>query len=231
LANKLLLFDIDSTLLRAEDATHQAMDRAFRDIFGSRAATKGVNFFGRTDPELFQEAAVGVLGRKLSSDEYAAVVRLYLSFLPEELERCTFYLMPGVAQLLPALAAREEVLLGLETGNLEPSAYMKLKRGDIAHYFRFGGFGSDSEDRTELVLKAIQRSRKHNGGTIPGENIYIIGDSPHDIVAGKNCGANTIAVTTGKSDKAKLLAAGPTFMLADLNDIPLFMRQIGLKYK
>lgn len=231
MANILLLFDIDSTLLRAEDATHQALDRAFHDIFGDNGATKGINFFGRTDPELFQEAAVKILGRRMNNEEYTALVKLYLTFLPEELERCKFYLMPGVEELLLVLSAREEVLLGLQTGNLEPSAYMKLKRGNIDRYFLFGGFGSDSEDRTELVLKAIQRSRKYNGGNIPGENIYVIGDSPHDIIAGKNCGVNTIAVCTGKSDKAKLLAAGPTFMLADLDDIPLFLRQIGLKYE
>jgi phosphoglycolate phosphatase len=207
------------------------LDRSFQDNFDGKAATQDMSFFGRTDPELFQEAAVKILGRKLNNEEYTALVKMYLKILPEELTRCPFHLMPGVAELLPVLAAREEVLLGLETGNLEPSAYMKLKRGDIARYFQFGGFGSDSEDRTELVLTAIQRSRKHNGGTITGENIFIIGDSPHDIIAGKNCGANTIAVGTGKSDKAMLLAAGPTFMLADLSDIPLFMRQIGLKIK
>jgi len=231
LAHKLLLFDIDGTLLRAEDATHKAMDKAFHDIFGNKAATKDISFVGRTDPELFQDAAEKILGRRLNDEEYAALVKTYLKLLPEELKQCPFHLMPGVKELLPVLAGREEVLLGLETGNLEPSAYMKLKRGDIAQYFLFGGFGSDSEDRTELILKAIQRSRKHNGGIIPGDNIYIIGDSTHDIIAGKNCGANTIAVSTGKVDKAKLIAAGPTCMLADLNDIPLFMRQIGLKHK
>jgi phosphoglycolate phosphatase len=231
LADRLLLFDIDSTLLRAEDATHQALDRAFRVIFGGNRATKDINFFGRTDPELFQEAAVKILGRRMNGEEYAGLVKKYLAFLPEELEHCKFYLMPGVEELLLVLSGREEVLLGLQTGNLEPSAYMKLKRGNIDRYFLFGGFGSDSADRTEVVKKAIQRSRNYNGGNIPGENIYIIGDSPHDIIAGKNCGANTIAVGTGKSDKAELLAAGPAFMLADLDDIPLFLRQIGLKYE
>jgi phosphoglycolate phosphatase len=231
LANTLLLFDIDGTLLRAENAAHLAIDRSFQDIFGNDRATKDISFFGRTDPELFQDAAVKILGRRMDNEEYTALVKLYLTFLPEELERCTFHLMPGVEELLLELSAREEVLLGLQTGNLEPSAYMKLKRGNIDHFFHFGGFGSDSGERTELVRKAIQRSRKHNGGNIPGENIFVIGDSPHDIVAGKNCGVNTIAVGTGKGDKATLLASGPTLMLADLNDIPLFFRQIGLKYE
>jgi phosphoglycolate phosphatase len=138
LANKLLLFDIDGTLLRAENAAHLAIDRSFQDIFGNDRATKDISFFGRTDPELFQDAAVKILGRRMDNEEYTALVKLYLTFLPEELERCTFHLMPGVEELLLELSAREEVLLGLQTGNLEPSAYMKLKRGNIDHFFHFG---------------------------------------------------------------------------------------------
>ena len=224
----LLLFDIDGTLLRAEDATRQAMDRSFHDIFGTEKTIQDISFLGRTDPELFQEASVKVLGHRLDAEEYHSLVEQYLALLPEELKRCAFRLMPGVAQLLSLLSSRTDVILGLETGNLESAAYLKLKRGDIGHYFSFGGFGSDSDDRTELVRVAIERGRKLNHDAIPDENIFLIGDSPHDIVAGRNSGVNTIAVGTGRADRNKLLAESPSCLLPDLSDIPLFMQYTGL---
>jgi phosphoglycolate phosphatase-like HAD superfamily hydrolase len=225
----LLLFDIDGTLLMAEDATRQAINKTFRDIFGIENPIQNISFSGRTDPGIFRDVALKLLGRPLEDGEYQMVATRYLSFLPGELSYCkSFRLMPGVTRLLPLLAAREEIILGLETGNLEPAAYLKLKRGDIDHYFSFGGFGSDSEDRTELIRVAIERARNRNGGDIPERNIFVIGDSPHDISAGKNAGANTIAVGTGSAGKEKLLAETPTCYLQDLSDIKLFLQYIGL---
>jgi phosphoglycolate phosphatase len=228
LKKTLLLFDIDGTLLRAEDATRQAMNRSFHDIFRAEKTLQDISFLGRTDPELFQEASVKVLGYRLDDEEYASLVERYLIVLPEELTRCAFRLMPGVEQLLSLLSFRKDVILGLETGNIEPAAYFKLKQGNIDHYFSFGGFGSDSADRTELVRMAIERARKINDGAIPDKNIFVIGDSPHDIVAGKNSGVNTMAVGTGRTDRNTLLAASPTCLLPDLSDVPLFMQYTGL---
>jgi phosphoglycolate phosphatase len=225
---KLLLFDIDGTLLRAEDATRIAMNKSFKKLFGVNDGIDDISFLGRTDPELFQEVSVKIRGQKLAGPEYVSLVHQYLEYLPRELEKCNFYLMPGVPELLEALALRKDVLLGLETGNIEPAALMKLKRGGIGRYFSFGGFGSDSADRTELVRRAIARSSNFHSGNLLGENIYVIGDSPHDILAGKACGANTIAVGTGKVSKAELLQAMPTLLLADLSDTKLFFRQVGL---
>jgi phosphoglycolate phosphatase-like HAD superfamily hydrolase len=228
LKKTLLLFDIDGTLLRAEDATRQAIIKTFRDIFGIENPIQNFSFSGRTDPGIFRDVALKSLGRPIGDGEYQTVADRYLSFLPGELKRCAFRLMPGVARLLSELSRRTDVILGLETGNIEPAAYLKLKRGDIDHYFSFGGFGSDSEDRTELIRVAIERARKLNNGAIADENIFVIGDSPHDISAGKNTGASTIAVGTGRSDKEKLLAESPTGYLPDLSDINLFMRYVGL---
>lgn len=221
----LLLFDIDGTLLHAEDSTRNAMNAAFRRRYGAAAATQGVAFFGRTDPELFQEAALGFLGRRLTDAEYAEMVATYLEILPDELARNKFYLMPGVAALLPRLAARKDVILGLETGNIEPSARLKLKRGGIDGYFTCGGFGSDSADRAALVRAAIERGRRLAGDAV--KHIYVIGDAPHDIKAGKAAGARTVAVGTGRQDRGQLLAAGPDYFLEDLADGSAFLRCIG----
>ncbi|MBA7668361.1 Pyrophosphatase PpaX [subsurface metagenome] len=224
----LLLFDIDGTLLRAKDATRRAMLRSFRDIFGTEKTIEDINFLGRTDPELFQQASVKVLGHRLDVEDYTSLTERYVTLLPEELARCVFRLMPGVEPLLAHLSTREDVILGLETGNLEPAAFLKLKRGTIDHYFAFGGFGSDNEDRTELVRIAIERARNLNNDFIPDENVFVIGDAPDDIIAGRNLGVNTLAVGTGRTDRNTLLAESPSCLLPDLSDMSSFMQYIGL---
>lgn len=225
----LLLFDIDSTLLRADDATRVAMSGAFQDIFGVRDATAGISFSGRTDPEILQESALSALGRLLQDEEFQRLIERYVYLLPRELERSeSFQLMPGVKQLLTSLTAMTDVVLGIETGNLEAGAGLKLKRGGIESFFSVGGFGSDSTNRTEIVRLAIARARKLHQDNIPKENIFIIGDAPQDIIAGRNLGINTMAVCTGHADRNTLVAESPKCILPDLSDIPLFMQYTGL---
>ena len=173
-----------------------------------------------------KDAAVKLLGRQLLDKELKAVAKRYLELLPEKLHTVPFHLLPGIKELLLLLADREDIVLGLETGNLEPAAYMKLKKGMIDDFFSFGGFGSDSENRTELIRIAIERARALNYNVIPAKNIYVIGDSPHDISAGRNLGVNTIGVGTGRIAEEKLLAEGPSYFLKDLSDIPAFLRCI-----
>jgi len=225
---KLLLFDIDGTLLRAKDATRNAVTRAFRDVFGIEKSIEDISFLGQTDTVLFHEVAQVFTGHRLSGKEYSDIVDRYLEYLPGELERCRFWLMPGVETLLENLSSREEIILGLETGNIEPAAFLKLRRGSIGHYFSFGGFGSDSEDRTELVRIAIERARNLDSTVIRDENIFLIGDSSHDIIAGRDRGINTIAVCTGYAEPEILLAESPSFMLKDLSDLQHFLQCIGL---
>jgi phosphoglycolate phosphatase len=224
----LLLFDIDGTLLRAENATRMAINETFKIDFQAKDAIEDISFLGRTDPELFREAALRLLGRSFKDGEYDAFVRGYLERLPVQLKQCNFYLMPGVAALLPHLAKHKGILMGLETGNIKPAAYLKLKQGGIDGFFSFGGFGSDSFEREGLVRAGVDRGCTLNGGAIPQENIYVIGDSPHDISAGKNLGLNTIAVGTGQVDQEKMRATQPSHYLKDLNDMAAFLRCIGM---
>jgi phosphoglycolate phosphatase len=223
----LLLFDIDSTLPQVDDATRQAINKTFGELFGLKNPQQNVPFAGRTDLGIFKDVALTLLGRPITDTELQRVVARYIELLPAELERCPFRLMPGVTQLLPLLAARKDILLGLETGNLEPTAYIKLKRGGIDKYFSFGGFGSDSEERSEFIRIAIARARNLNHGTIPDERIFLVGDSLFDIAAGRKAGINAIAVCTGHADKNVLQAESPFYVLPDLSDIPLFMQCIG----
>jgi phosphoglycolate phosphatase-like HAD superfamily hydrolase len=224
----LLLFDIDGTLLRAEGATHKAMIKTFQGLFDIQQSIEDISFLGRTDPELFKDVALKLLGRSLTEAELTTVSERYLALLPGELNGLvTFHLMPGVKELLPFLAARKDIILGLETGNLESAAYMKLKRGGIGDYFSLGGFGSDSEDRTEIVRIGIERARSFDHDSIPDTSIFVIGDSPHDITAGKSLGVNTIAVGTGLVAQEKILGTSPSYYFQDLSDIPAILKCIG----
>jgi phosphoglycolate phosphatase len=223
----LLLFDIDGTLLRAVGTGRKTFIRVFNELYGSSAGFQDVSFIGQTDPEVFQEAARQLMGRGLDRDEYAAVTGRFAAVYGEELAKCErFYLMPGVAALVGALAAREDVVLGLATGNLEATARAKLRRGGIDHHFPFGGFGSDAPDRPGLVRAALAKARRLTGLT--PERAFIIDDSPHGIDAARQAGVATIAVGTGLSDHGDVLAASPTHFLPDLTDAAAFLRCAGL---
>ena len=224
---KLLLFDIDGTLLRSEGATFKSITQTFQELFGVKDTINILSLIGATDCGIFKDAAKKLLGRQLSGKEMKAVQKRYLELLPEDLVAARFELKPGVAKLLEMLSSRKDIILGLETGNLEAGAFLKLKRGDIDKYFTVGGFGSDSENRTDLIRKAIERANKLNGRPIKPENIFVIGDAPHDIRAGREAGAITIAVGTGLLTKEEVMAAKPDYFLEDLSDIPVFLKLIG----
>ncbi len=227
MAKTLLLFDIDGTLLRAEGATHKAIDRTFRELFNVQQTIEVGSLIGATDYGVFKDAAKKLLGRQLLAHELKAVEKRYLELLPGELAIANFHIKPGIKELLPLLVARDNIILGVETGNLEIGAFMKLKRGEIDGYFKFGGFGSDSENRVQIIQKAIARANRLSGRVFKPENIFVIGDSPNDIRAGKAAGAVTIGVGTGLLPKEEVLAAEPHFYFDDLSDIPAFLRCIG----
>ena len=106
-------------------------------------------------------------------------------------------------------------MLGLATGNVELGARIKLDRGNLNRYFTFGGFGSDAEDRTELVRRAAVKAADKKGTPIDNANIFVIGDTPLDIDAGKRAGFQTVGVGTGSYSADQLLAAGATFVVPD----------------
>ncbi len=227
---KLLLFDIDGTLLRAEGATHKAITRTYKELFSAQKTIDIGSLIGATDYGIFKDAANKLLGRPLSETELKAVEERYLMLLPGELANANFQVKPGVDELLPLLSGMDNILLGLETGNLEKAAYMKLKQGHIDGYFKFGGFGSDNENRARIIRKAIERGSIIAGRAFKPGNIFVIGDAPNDVISGKEAGAVTIAVATGILPWEQVLAAGPAYSLKDLSDIPAFFRCIGENY-
>ena len=217
---KLFLFDIDQTLINSGGAGLRALDRACRQLFGLPNAMEGISPHGKTDPAIVRE----ILRKKLNSDnpnnsEIDTVLDAYLFFLKEEVETSpTYRVLPGILTLLEKLVQHSEVMLGLATGNVEPGGRIKLDRGALNPYFSFGGFGSDAEDRTELVRKAAEKAANKNGGSISPSNIFVIGDTPLDIDAGNRCGFKTVGVATGTYSVEQLLASGATIAIPDLAD-------------
>jgi phosphoglycolate phosphatase-like HAD superfamily hydrolase len=223
----LVLFDIDGTLIRDGGAAGEAFDQAFRDLFAIPQASAGIDKHGRTDLKICRDASRKALGRNLREEEIEILQKRYLDLLPGALASSESYqVLPGVAALCAELAEDDRVLLGLQTGNLEPAAWAKLRRGRLEGYFNFGGFGSDNPDRTVLVQIAIERGRARASNEVAA--VYVVGDAPGDIMAGRRNQARTVAVGTGLTGLDALRPLQPDFMLPDLSDTGRFKRLLAL---
>ena len=157
---KAVLFDIDGTLLVTGGAGAVAWQRAFRELYGVDANITEHTHEGMTDPEIAEIVFREVVGRDGSDAERAAAIAGYLGQLQDAVEESSGYeVMPGIEELLPRLA-EQGVLLGIVTGNIESAAHIKLARGDLNRFFAFGGYGSDSRDRTELTKQGARARRR-----------------------------------------------------------------------
>ena len=229
----LLLFDIDGTLISTDGAGMRAFQRALQEVFGIRIDNKAVRPDGKTDPLILKEsiAHFGLNERRniRSQEEFFTH---YLKFLEDEmrktLESGRIRVLPGVENLLHALSRESDFALGLATGNIEAGARVKLEKAGLSGFFHFGGFGSDSEDRTELTRIAIRRG-SHYVSPVPVDGAFVIGDTPFDVVHGRNAGAFVIAVASGGYGIGELQACGPDLALGDLTSaesVISFMRAI-----
>ena len=216
---KLVLFDIDGTLLRSDGAGRRAVTRALREVFGS-TGPGDYWFDGKTDPQIVRDLMRldGHDDARIDADMRRLLDR-YVQFLNEELTAPGFRAspLPGIPELLDALEAREDVILGLLTGNIEPGARAKLNAVGIEPArFRVGAFGSDHEHRPELPAIAQRRTREALGVHVEGPAMVVIGDTPADVTCGKSLGARAIGVATGRFSVEELLAHDPVAAFPDL---------------
>ena len=207
---KLVLFDLDSTLLWTDGAGRRAIHRALVEVLGTAGPIDGFRFDGRTDGEIVLRLAEGA-GIAPTGALVDAVLERYVACLQDELaqptQRTTVY--PGVGTLLDALDARADCVPGLLTGNVRTGAKLKLASGGLdIERFRIGAFGSDSAHRPDLPAVAQRRAREELGLDLRGHEIVVIGDTPADVTCGNGIGARAIGVATGSYSVAELMEAG-----------------------
>jgi phosphoglycolate phosphatase-like HAD superfamily hydrolase len=219
LEKKLLLFDIDGTLMTSGGAGERALRRGFRDRFKIDDDLKKTEIAGRTDSGIARQM-LAAHGLPETPENLTAFYDGYLQFLAEELPGSPGYLLPGILPLLEALKPRTDIVLGLLTGNLARGAEIKLTHYGVWHYFEFGAYADDHHDRNQLGHFARQRAQEKHGIEFPAERIFVLGDTPHDITCARAIGAKAIAIATGKFTVTELGALAPDFLFADLGDVP-----------
>ena len=224
---RLVLFDIDGTLIVSGRAGLRGMNRAFLQIYGRPNALEGVPIAGRTDRAIVTEV-LRELGRDPDEAEIARVRDAYIDCLREEIAvpvALPSQVLPGVGDLLDALDARR-VPVGLLTGNFAGGAAVKLSHFSLWTRFGFGAYGDDHVDRRALVPIALAQAVA-NGVTVPASEIAIIGDTPLDVDCALAHGAHAIGVTTGPFDAASLSAAGADLVVDSLADTSRVMEWLA----
>lgn len=219
---RLILFDIDGTLLSAQGAPRRAFHQALLEVYGTAGPIATHHFSGKTDPQIARELlrAAGLTDEAIDSG-LPALWERYVRGLARELgapdhETRVF---PGVRALLQALTGHASVVVGLLTGNIAPGASLKLASARIAgDTFRFGAYGSDCEQRDGLPPVAVARARALTGVEFSGRDVVVIGDTPHDVTCGRAIGVTAVGVATGSHDGAALREAGADVVFADFAD-------------
>jgi phosphoglycolate phosphatase-like HAD superfamily hydrolase len=215
---RIVLFDIDGTLVSTGGAGAVAWKEAFDELYGIPADIGEFTDAGMTDPAVGAKTFEAVLGRKPTPIELAQVVQRRLEHLPEAVAESEGYrVLPGVPERLRQLS-RAGHLLGLITGNGDGAAFIKLARGDLMRWFTFGAYASAGVDRPGIVRQAVQRGEAMLGADVPNTDIYVIGDTPLDISAAHAAGCTAIAVATGHFDAAALREAGADHVLETLEE-------------
>ena len=226
---RVVLFDIDGTILWTDGAGRRAVQRALEDVFGAPVPA-GHEFDGKTDPQIVRELMqlAGVTHVDID-DRIEHALERYVELLHTELGALDKRdkVLPGIRPLLDTLEARDDVLLGLLTGNVLPGAVAKLTAVGIdAARFKVGAFGSDHAHRPELPAIARERAEALLGHQIAGSDVVVIGDTPADMGCGRGIGARAIGVATGRYSVNDLRACGAAAVFEDLSDTNAVVRAI-----
>jgi phosphoglycolate phosphatase-like HAD superfamily hydrolase len=221
-----VLFDIDGTLVLTGRAGLRAMNLAARDLVGRENPMEGINFAGRTDWSILDDV-LRKHGKTLDAALLDDLRCRYVMHLAEEIQHRgegVKAVMPGIRELLDALGRREDVAVGLLTGNFEEGARIKLEHFDLWKHFPCGAFGGDSPDRNDLVPVAMRRARECGLADVDPSRVLVIGDTPHDVACARAVGAMPIAVATGGFTVEQLRATGADHVFQDLSDTNAFLQ-------
>jgi phosphoglycolate phosphatase len=219
MTRRLVLFDIDGTLLSAGGISGRCLGDALEEVFGTAGPMEGYDFSGKTDPQIVRDlmTAAGFpsdeVDRRLPATLDVYHRRMIVSLRPEHVASKV-----GVAALLARLSEDDSVTLALLTGNLEPCARLKLAPLGLNERFTFGAFGSDHEDRHRLPPVAVGRALAATGHRFEGKRIVVVGDSIHDVRCGRGLGVRAVAVASGKTSPRDLALERPDALLPDFGD-------------
>jgi len=216
---KLFLFDIDGTLIKPVGVGQRAAEKAFYNLYGISGIMDGLRTDGKTDPLILREMFQKAFKRNYYENEQEEFYLEYINCLKSELNSVKILdVLPGVVDLLDDLESMPDILLAVGTGNIETGAWLKLEYAGLKKYFQFGGFGSDSEDRDKLLRMAVVKGRMRYNNNHNFERIFVIGDTPNDIIYGRKVGAETIAVASGLYSKDELKDHKPNLLLDRLDN-------------
>ena len=215
---RLILFDIDGTLIRTGGAGVRAFESVFKEVFGLENGTANIRFAGRTDTGLIREM---MSNHRVAdtSDNFERFFKAYPRWLKHWLNRMDGAVCPGVDAFMDHCGNREaRPRVGLLTGNLLEGAEIKLRHFDIWERFEFGAFGSDHESRNELAAIAWERGKARIGADLRSEEILVVGDTPKDVECARAIGAKVLAVTTGGATRDELNSSQPDWLVDSLDE-------------
>ena len=220
----LILFDIDGTLLRTRGVGTRALNLAISEVLGVEDGMSGIRPDGKTDPQIIREALKRNCGRqKAENGQIDAVLYRYPHHFRREIKRNSgLVVFLGAYRLAAELSRRRRFHVGVATGNIEECANLKLRWAGLESLFSFGGYGSDAEDRTQLIRTAIERGSRTTSSP-GGGSAVVIGDTPADILHGRQAGAMTLAVSTGRYSLAELRRCQPDLAVESLEPAPPLM--------
>ena len=216
--HRLILFDVDQTLISTRGGDRKALNIAFKELYGIENAFERISFGGRMDLSIMAEV-YSHWGVEEDGQGLGDFKARYFQLLEEVLvDWESGIVCPGTPALLRALESEAGVQMGLATGNFRESAFIKLRKYGLDGFFVAGGFGGDHPERPDVVADAIAKCQALSGNVYEREEIFVIGDSISDVEAGRANEVNSVAVATGHYDSETLRALAPTFVFEDLSD-------------
>ena len=224
---RLVLWDIDGTLITAARAGERALVRALKSEFDIDGPLGKVELAGRTD-RFIAEQIFDMHGLEASHEMIHRFFEAYLHYLGEEMHHGPAVTLPGITDVLEVLAHSDGIVQGLLTGNIVRGARIKLEHFDVWHYFPYGAFADDSAVRNELGPHALRRASEFHDFGFQGSDVVVVGDTPYDIECGRAIGAATVAVATGQHTSDDLLEHHPDLILQDFRQPNDFYRFLGI---